>query len=138
MKKASLKIIAEKMKNLDLCMMVTQDGRGTLHARPMSNNGKVEFDGDSWFFTYEESNKVKHLKTDHKVSLIFQTKEMVFIECYGTGSIIKQKSILEDKWIDELSRWFPKGLDTPGICLIKVTASRIQFWDKEEEGEYKS
>jgi general stress protein 26 len=45
---------------------------------------------------------------------------------------------LEDKWIDELSMWFPEGLTTPGICLIKVTASRIKFWDKEEEGEYKS
>ncbi|MEO6947981.1 MAG: pyridoxamine 5'-phosphate oxidase family protein, partial [Ginsengibacter sp.] len=92
----------------------------------------------SWFFTYDDSNKVKQLEKDHTVSLIFQTDKMVFIECYGTASIIKQKSILEDKWIDELSMWFPEGLTTPGICLIKVTASRIKFWDKEEEGEYKS
>lgn len=138
MQKASLKSIAEKMKNLDLCMMVTADGRGTFHSRPMSNNGKVEYDGNSWFFTYEGSNKVKQLEKDHTVSLIFQTIDLLFIECYGTASIIKQKSILEDKWIDELSRWFPEGLETPGICLVKVTASRVKYWHKEEEGEYKS
>ena len=138
MKSASLKTIAEKMKNLDFCMMVTADGRGTFHSRPMSNNGKVEYDGDSYFFTYDDSSKVRQLEKDHTVSLIFQTDKMVFIECYGTASIIKQKSILADKWVDELSMWFPKGLETPGICLLKVTASRIKYWDKDEEGEYKS
>lgn len=43
---------------------------------------------------------------------------------------------MEEKWVDGLERWFSKGLDTPGICLIKVTASKVQFWDKQEEGEY--
>lgn len=138
MKKASLETLAKKMKNLDFCMMITQDGRNSFHSRPMSNNGKVEYDGNSWFFTYEDSNKVKQIEADPKVSLIYQNDKMLFIECYGHASIIRQKSILQEKWIDELSRWFPKGLETPGICLIKVNATRIQFWDKEEEGEYKS
>ena len=34
-----------------------------------------------------------------------------------------------------LDRWFEKGIDTPGIVLIKVKATRITFWDGEEEGE---
>lgn len=125
------------MKNLDFCMMITQDGRNTYHSRPMSNNGKVEYDGKSWFFTYDDSNKVKQIETDPKVSLVYQTDEMLFIECYGHASIIKQKKLLEEKWVDGLSRWFPNGVETPGICLIKVEASRVSFWDKEEEGEYK-
>ena len=61
---------------------------------------------------------------------------MLFIECYGYASIITQKSIMAEKWLDELTMWFPQGIETPGICMIKVTATRIQFWDKEEEGEY--
>ncbi|RYY68843.1 MAG: pyridoxamine 5'-phosphate oxidase [Chitinophagaceae bacterium] len=137
MKKASLATIASKMKNLDFCMMITQDGRNAYHSRPMSNNGKVEYDGNSWFFTYEDSNKVRHIEGDHKVSLIYQTDKMLFIECYGQASIVKQKSILQEKWIDELERWFPQGIETPGICLIKVNATRIQYWDREGEGEYK-
>lgn len=138
MKKASLETIAKKMKSLDFCMLVTQDGHNAYHSRPMSNNGKVEFDGNSWFFTYDDSKKVKHIEADHKVTLIYQTDKMLFIECYGTASIIKQKSMLADKWVDGLERWFPQGIDTPGICLLKVTATRIQFWDREEEGAYKS
>ena len=138
MKKASLSTIANKMKNLDFCMMITQDGRNAYHARPMSNNRKVDYDGDSWFFTYDRSNKIKQVKANPKVSLVYQDGKMLFIECYGRGSVIKDKKIMEEKWVDELNMWFPKGLDTPGICLLKVTASRVQYWDKEEEGEYKS
>ncbi|RYD58450.1 MAG: pyridoxamine 5'-phosphate oxidase [Sphingobacteriales bacterium] len=138
MKKASLKAIAEKMKSLDLCMLVTQDGRGSLHSRPMSNNGEVEYDGDSWFFTYEDTHKVKQIEADPKVSLIFQTPKAMFIECYGHASIIRQRSMMEEKWMDELNMWFPQGLDTPGICMLKVSASRVRFWHNEESGEYKA
>jgi len=138
MKKASLKTIAEKMKDLDFCMMTTTDGRQVVHSRPMSNNGKVEYDGDSWFFTFEDSNKVRQIEKDDKVSLVYQTDDMLFIECYGTASITKDKGTLEDKWVDGLEQWFPEGIETPGICLIKVTSKRVTFWHKEEEGEYVS
>jgi general stress protein 26 len=136
MKKIALNALAEKMKDLDFCMMVTHDGRQGNHSRPMSNNGKVAYDGTSWFFTYDDSNKVKQIEADPKVSLIYQTDDMLFIECYGQASIVTQRSIMEEKWLDELEMWFPKGIDTPGICLIKVTAKRVQFWHKAEEGEY--
>ena len=126
------------MKNLDFCMMVTQDGRGTLHSRPMSNNGKVEFDGNSWFFSYLDSNKVRQIEKDPKVTLVYQTDDMLFLDCYGYANIVTQKSLMEEKWVKDLEMWFPQGLETPGICLIKVEAKRIQFWHKEDEGEYSS
>lgn len=135
MKNASLKTIAQKMKNLDFCMMITHDGRQN-HSRPMSNNGKVEFDGDSWFFTYEDSNKVRQIKEDNNVSLIYQTDDMLFIDCYGTAAVVTDKETLKEKWVEELEQWFPDGIETEGICLLKVTSKRISFWHKDEEGEY--
>ncbi|KFE98250.1 hypothetical protein IX39_17845 [Chryseobacterium formosense] len=136
MKKASLKTIAERMKNLDFCMMVTQDKKQVSHSRPMSNNGKVEYDGDSWFFSYEDSHKVDQIMNNHHVNLIYQTDDLLFIECTGTGEIIKDKDTLKEKWIEGLDQWFPQGIETPGICLIKVRATEVRFWHKEEEGEY--
>ena len=58
----------------------------------MSNNGKVEYDGDSWFFTYEDSNKVDQIKKNHHVNLLYQTEDMLFIECIGKGEIVKDKT----------------------------------------------
>lgn len=138
MDKVSLKKVAKIMKDLDFCMMVTKDGRNTLHSRPMSNNGKVEYDGDSWFFAYRDSNKVRQIESNPMVSLIFQTKDMLFLDCYGWASITENKKLLQEKWVDGLEQWFPKGVETEGICLIKVEGHRIQYWGKEGDGEYRN
>lgn len=137
MSQVSLKNVASKMKDLDFCMMVTRDGRNTLHSRPMSNNGEVEYDGDSWFFSYDDSNKAKQVRENPNTLLIFQTDKMFFMEVYGTASITHQRSLLEEKWQPELERWFPDGIETPGICLIKVSADRIMYWGKDGDGEYR-
>ena len=102
----------------------------------MSNKDKIDYDGDSQFFTFDESNKVLQIEKDDKVSLVYQTDDMLLIECYGTATIIKDKNILRDKWVDNLEQWFPDGIETPGICFIKVTSKRVTFWHKEEEREY--
>ena len=46
--------------------------------------------------------------------------------------------LLEEKWVKGLEMWFPEGIDTEGICLIKVAAHRIQFWGKNGDGEYRT
>ncbi len=63
---------AEKMRNLDICIMTTQNGRGTLNSRPMSNNGDVSFEGMSYYFTYEGSQKVKDIENSAQVLLNFE------------------------------------------------------------------
>ena len=137
MQAVSNKKVAEMMKNLDFCMMVTKDGRNTLHSRPMSNNGDVEYDGDSWFFSYRDSNKVRQIEDNPMVSLIFQTDKMVFVDCYGMATVTDNKKLLEEKWVKGLEKWFPDGIETPGICLIKVNAHRVQFWGANGDGEYR-
>ena len=138
MEKVSLKKVAAMMKNLDFCMMVTKDGRNTLHSRPMSNNGEVEYDGDSWFFSYRDSNKVKQIENNPMISLIFQADDMTFVDCYGMASVTENRKMLEEKWVKGLEMWFPDGIETEGICLIKVSAHRIQFWGKHGDGEYRT
>ncbi|CAN5910709.1 pyridoxamine 5'-phosphate oxidase family protein [soil metagenome] len=46
------KKLVKLIRGIDLCMMTTHGSNDALHARPMSNNGEVEFDGDAWFFTW--------------------------------------------------------------------------------------
>lgn len=117
--------------------MVTVNGSGTQFSRPMSNNGEVEYDGMSWFYTYEDSDKVKQIETNPSISLIFQTEDMLFIHLYGTAKIIRQKNIIAEHWQESLKRWFVDGIETPGIVMLKVEAKKIQYWHKEDEGEWK-
>ncbi|MGO6817247.1 pyridoxamine 5'-phosphate oxidase family protein [Rhizobium leguminosarum] len=48
---------------------------------------------------------------------------------------MRDKAAFEEHWVPDLERWFPEGVDTPGIVLIKVSASSIRYWDGEENGE---
>ena len=38
-------------------------------------------------------------------------------------------------WRSVAGRWWPDGIDTPGIVLIKVSGTRAHYWDGEDEGE---
>lgn len=62
-------------------------------------------------------------------------KPGIFIAVEGVASLVRDKAAFEDHWVPDLERWFPEGVDTPGIVLIKVSASSIRYWDGEENGE---
>jgi general stress protein 26 len=49
----SLADIAQDMMQIDFCTLTTHAPGGAIGARPMSNNSEVEYDGDSYFFTYQ-------------------------------------------------------------------------------------
>ncbi|QXI62626.1 hypothetical protein CP157_00300 [Paracoccus marcusii] len=59
----------------------------------------------------------------------------LFVAVEGEAGIIRDKATFADHWTSDLERWFPDGIDTPGMALIKVAAVRIHYWDGEEEGE---
>lgn len=121
------------------CMMSTLGGSG-ISNRPMSNNGDVDYDGDSWFFSYENTGKVTDIGRDPQVSLSFTEppgllgKPGIFISIEGKARLIRDKAQFERHWMSDLERWFPEGIDTPGLVLINVRGNRVQYWDGEENG----
>lgn len=122
------------MKELDFCMMTTQSNDG-LRARPMSNNGEVEFDGDVWFFSAADSRKIDDIESDPHVHLSYaDTENFVFISMGGTASIVRDVDKKKELWMKELERWFEDGPESDEVVLIKVTPDRIAYWG-EDEGE---
>jgi general stress protein 26 len=137
MKSWKLTDISKKMKNLDICMLSTHAGRGQLNSRPMSNNGDVEYDGNSYFFSYDGSSLVNEIAADAHVNLSFEGTKHLFITMAGKASLIRSRAKMEEHWIGELTQWFKEGLDTPGIVMIQVESSLIRYWEGEEQGEIK-
>ena len=133
--------IAETMRDIDFTMLVTRGDNGVLRARPMSNNRDVEFDGDSWFFSDGDTNKVRDIGRDPAVGMTLQGKAgllgkpPIFLSVDGRAELIRDKAQFEKHWNKDLERWFEQGVDTPGLTLIKVSADRIQYWDGEDQGE---
>ena len=130
----TIKDLAKAMKKIDFCMMTTVDGRGTLHSRPMSNNSKVEFDGDTYFFSIEDTEKGNDLKQSPRVSLTYQGEKGLFVQVYGEASLIQQKGRMQEFWNDELNAWFQDGIETKGLCMIHVKAKWVEYWQQEKNG----
>lgn len=121
------------MKRMDLCFMVTKDG-GKLCSRPMSNNAQVDWDGDNWFFTHGDTRKIRQLEADPTVELTFNG-EKDWVALRGKAALHRDdKDLLEEHWTPDLERWFERGVDTPGLTLIQVTAEEAELFGASGEG----
>ncbi len=133
---ADVKKIADMMRDLDFCMFTTRGSDGALHARPMSNNGEVEFDGDVWFFSGADTLKVQEINEDPAVQLSFADLETFrFISMSGEATIVRDVAKKQELWMEELERWFEDGPESEDVVLIKVTPTRVAYWGGEEDGE---
>ena len=139
----SLADLSKAMRDIDFCMLTTVSDGG-LAGRPMSNNREVDYSGDSFFFTDGDSRTIRDLERNPAVALAYQGsggllgvvgKPGIFIAIEGKGELIRDKAQFAEHWQDELERWWPEGIDSPGLTLIKVHADRIHYWDSGEEGE---
>lgn len=129
-----LKAIAEMLARLDICMLTSKADDGALHGRPMSNNGDVEYDGDSWFFARAGSRKIREIEADPSVELAFiDSPNGTWINVEGSATVLRDD--VERKralWQDDLGRWFENGPDDPEVVLIKVSAVHIDAWGRED------
>lgn len=137
----TIKQLSEKMKDIDFTMLATQTAGGSIASRPMSNNREVEYDGDAWFFTEERSLMASDIAANPEVNLSYQGKSgllgmrPLFIAVEGRAVLVRDKAQYAEHWTKGLERWWPEGIDTPGLVLIKVSGHRAHYWDGEDEGE---
>ena len=133
---AAIRKVAKMMRDLDYCMMTTQTADGHLHARPMSNNGEVEFDGDVWFFSGAKTRKVREIEAYPLVHLAYSDMESFrFISMSGAAEIVRDVGRKQELWMPELERWFEDGPESDDVVLIRVTPGKVAYWSKEGEDE---
>ncbi len=144
MAELTLHDLSKKMAKLDFAMMTTRSADGRTTARPMSNNGDVEYRGDSYFFAYADSRKVSEIGADPHVTLSYTGAAgmlggpPLFVAVEGEATLIEDKAAFAAHWTKDLDRYFPQGIDTPGVVMIKVHAGTIRYWDGGDEGELRA
>jgi general stress protein 26 len=131
----TLKDLAEHMRGIDIAMLSTITEGGYIAGRPMSNNGEVEYDGTSYYFTDEDTRTVGDIRREPKVALAFQGKGGFSLAVEGQARLSQDRTEMGEHWTPDLDQWFEKGLDTPGLTMIVVEAERAHYWAKGDEGE---
>lgn len=140
MPKTSLAEIAKDMAGIDIAILSIHTENGEIANRPMSSNGDVAYDGTSCYFADERTRTVADIQRNPKVALGVSSEagllsKGIYVAVEGTAELIRDKAAFQQHWTSDLDKWFDHGIDTPGIVLIKVKASRITYWKGREEGE---
>ena len=121
--------VKELVKDAKICMLTTMTADGRHVSRPMAVQD-VEFDGDLWFFTYSDSDLVEQIATHPQVNVSFSdAKQNAWTSVAGAAVRTDDPAKAKELWSPMLKAWFPDGLDTPNLTLVKVHAETAEYWD---------
>ena len=140
MSELSLADVSKAIAGIDIAMLSTRAANGYVAARPMSNNGDVKYNGDNYFFAFEDSNTIQDIKREPKIGLSFVgSKNLLSSRAYvsieANAELIRDKALFRQHWNKDIEAWADKGIDTSGLILIKAHAVRIHLWSGHEEHE---
>ncbi|GAA4266661.1 pyridoxamine 5'-phosphate oxidase family protein [Frondihabitans peucedani] len=121
--------VADLVSKAKVAMLTTMTPAGKHVSRPMALQ-KAELDGDLWFFAYENSAKVEQISTMPEVNVSFSDNgNHSWTSIAGTAHVVHDRAKAEQLYSKVLQAWFPEGLDTPGLTLIKVEADSAEYWE---------
>src|SRR5215213_9397755 len=117
------------VKDARICMLTTMTADGKHVSRPMALQD-VEFDGDLWFFAYSDSDVIAQIQQNPQVNVSFSdSRQNAWTSVSGTAVRIDDRAKAEELWSAPLKAWFPEGLETPNLTLIKVHADTAEYWE---------
>ena len=112
-----------------IAMLTTVDDDGAPWSRPMAVQER-EFDGDLWFFTSADSEKIEHIERNARVGVAFsKASENEYVVMAGTASVSNDRDKIRELWSEPARAWYPDGPDAPELRLIHVSADRAEYWD---------
>ncbi len=110
---------------------LTTAADGTLDTRPMAAHG-IDNEGNAWFFTQRDSPKVQRIRDAQTVGLAWPN---VLLQRWVTGTgaaeIVDDRARMTTLWRPSDRAWFPEGLESPDLALLKVALERVEYWAAE-------
>ncbi len=141
MAKLTLSELSDKLHDVDVVMLSTHAADGGISTRPMSSAANSAYDGVSHYFAVEDAHLVNEIAANPKVSLSLRGRGGIvgqrpfMMTVQGQAELIRNRDAFLAHWSEDLTRWFAKDVDTPGLVLIRVIATAIRYWDGDEAGD---
>lgn len=124
---AELTKLGELIEDIHTAMLTTfNDAEGMLMSRPMAPQEMCE-KGAIWFLTDPNSNKVKHLQV---MNLGFSNEvDGTYVSISGHGELVDDRARIESLWTPFARPWFPDGVDSSNLALLKFVPHSAEYWD---------
>lgn len=119
------------IREIKIAMLTTAAGDG-LRSRPMATQ-ELEFDGDLWFLSKQQSGTVEEITQGSNVGLIYvDSNAHSYVALSGRAELIQDRARIYELWKPMHAAWFPQGKDDPEIVAIKVTVDEAEYWDAHD------
>lgn len=120
--------VAELIRDIKFCMLVTQTEEGHLHSRPLTTQ-KQDFDGDLWFIGPKDSAWVQDLTRRPEVNLSYaQPDGQNYVSIAGHARLVEDRAKLEELWGDFYKAYFD-GPEDPNIQIVQVETHGAELWE---------
>ncbi|HEX6916318.1 MAG TPA: pyridoxamine 5'-phosphate oxidase family protein [Chitinophagaceae bacterium] len=123
------KKLRELVEDIKTCMFTTTDENCVVFSRPMFT---VSLDNEFnlWFFVNESSDKMKDIMPGKEVTLVYSHPgKNAYMNITGHCTISYDREKMKAIWTPALKAWFPEGIDSPSVCLLKVVIDEAGYWD---------
>src|SRR5512139_2928231 len=122
--------ICNLLNDFDTAMLVTYGPTRPPRARPMAI-AKVEPNGELWFFTGRETEKVHEIESNQQVLIVCQDEGGRYVSMSGTAALVTDRTRANELWKEPYRTWFPGGVDDPDLVLISVRPEEAEYWDSQ-------
>jgi len=120
--------IKELIEEIKVAMLVTESGN-ELRSRPMQT-AKVEDDQSIYFFTSKYSGKSVEIRDDRNVNLSYaHPGNQDYLSISGKAYLVDNRAKMEELWNPIMKAWYPEGLDSLEITLLRVVPEKSEFWE---------
>lgn len=121
--------IRDMVEEIKTCMFTTTDDACNVFSRPMMT---VKTDNECclWFFSDEFPNNNIINPEGSCVTLVFaHPGKNAYMNLHGTCYSLIDVDKMNELWIPAMKAWFPAGLDSPNLQLLKVCINEAYYWD---------
>jgi len=125
----SLEKLGKLIDDLDIAMLTTRISDGRLLSRPLR---VLEFDdeGALWFITDRNSHKAEEIRLQPQVNAsLASAGRNTYISIAGRAAVVFDKARLSQLWSPAMAVFYPRGVDDPELCLLRVQAESAEYWD---------
>jgi general stress protein 26 len=132
---ADIRRVRELTRGCDVAFLVTAGGNEEaereLRARPMLHHG-IDDDGCTWFFTEGHAGKVRAVANDGRVGLAWSDPlRGRWVVADGWADVVQDRARMGRLWTDADAAWFPEGLASPDLVLLRVALAHVSYWETE-------
>lgn len=128
-KQEQLDKVQAVIKDVKFAMMSTVNGKGDLHAWPMTTSETSLGAKEIWFIGDKTSDVVKDIQNNPKVGLSYATQdEKNYVSVSANAELSTDKDKLEELWSPVYNAFFEHGKEDPNVQLIKVVPHGVECW----------